>query len=179
MRKFLFVSLFFLSASLASSLSFADSPGPFRLGVGTGNIHFHHAPQGIPDGDTYAAMVFAEFAQNNYHATRLMAYRFDSDDTNLKGAETQLLIGYGLAKQGPRIYTGPTWYFERMQLTTNDRANFHGFGWQAGIGWQYRAFAVDYSFGVRDNHPYHKKMKKIGYDASHIFQNNLLFSYHF
>lgn len=165
--------------TLSFAAAQAEQPGPLRLGVGASSLNFQHAAKGVPDGKLVNANVFAEFAQNNYVATRLTFYRGKDAGGSLYGGETQLLVGYGLAKSGPRIYTGPTWHLEHLHINDLDFSHsYKGWGWQAGLGWQYKAIALDYSFGIRDNHRYNKTLKPLGFDG-HALQNNIYLSYKF
>lgn len=182
MHKFLRTIIYlgiFLGLSLSTHLTYADTSSLLRLGIGASTLDFKHASKGIPDGKTVGSVIFAEYAQDNYSATRLMFYRTDSNSTRLYGGETQLLLGYGLATDGIRIYTGPTWHLEHLHIPQIELSeSFHGFGWQLGLGWQYRSIAFDYSAAIRDNRRYKSHFKAYGADSS-VYQHNLLLSYKF
>lgn len=170
-------SLGFSSQAIAADTDLG--PGPLRLGIGATGLNFQRAIDGVPDGKLVNAVVFAEFSQNNYTATRFMLYRGTHKDTNLYGGETQLLLGYGLAKAGPRIYTGPTWHAEHLHIADLDFSHsYRGWGWQAGLGWQYKAIALDYSLGIRDNGRYNSTLKPLGFKGK-VLHNSVLLSYKF
>lgn len=175
MYKFLPIAVLLLLGFTTSSLA---NPSPLRLGVGASSLNIQYDTAGLNDGATTDGILFAEFTQGEYSATRLMFYRFKDTDTKVYGGETQLLLGYGLSKPGLRLYTGPTWHIEHMHLPATDQSHhFRGFAWQAGLGWQYKQIALDYSFGIRDNKHYNRKMRKHGYEVEHVFLHSVLLSF--
>lgn len=176
MNKLLPLSCFLLLLSTAQA-SHGDE-NFLRLGVGALGLNMQFNQPALNLGHTESPTLFAEFASSNYTATRLMAYRFHQQDLKMQGVETQLLWGYGLASQGLRIYTGPTAHIEHMHFPTSKQSHHRkAFAWQAGLGWQYKNFALDYSIGLRDNKPYNKVMKPLGYQVENVFLHSFLLSF--
>lgn len=175
-----FVRIVLVSAAfVCSSLNHAES-GTVRLGLGASHFEMRDGPQGAPSGIPLTSIIFAEFAQSNYAASRFKLYHQDSQDTHLTGAETQLLLGYGLADPGLRIYTGPTWHLEHLHLPPSDQSHStRGWALQTGIGYQIGSVAVDYAFSWRDKTPYNRLARRQGYKFDSVVEQTLLISYQF
>lgn len=155
----------------------------FRVGVGGYAADLSNAPQYMPDSDQPGFAVFAEFPQSNVAASRFILYRVNGEDgLKLQGGETQLMWGWGLAKEGPRIYTGPTWHYEKMQVPRGSSERykvFNGWGWQLGAGYQFRAVTLDFAFGWHDNQDYNKENDRAGLKDGDYTTQSLLLSYRF
>lgn len=157
-------------------------PTNFRVGTGTFRMDIGHAPAGLPDGSQTGGLLFAEFPQSNRAASRFILYRIDSDGVKVKGGETQLLWGWGLAGPGLRLYTGPAWHYERMEVPRSGSVltrTFKGWGWQLGAGVQYRAVTLDYAVMMRDNDAYKRENALAGQPSGDVFTHTLLLSYRF
>lgn len=155
-------------------------PVDLKLGLASLHMNIGHAAPKLPQADTGLAL-FAEAPQSNYAATRLLLYRL-FDQSNVRGGETQLLWGYGLAQAGPRLYLGPTWHFEKIQVQRAQGSrskDFYGWGAQAGLGFQYQSLSLDYALGLRDNRQYRHENRHFGLKAGEVWTHSLLFSYHF
>lgn len=169
--------------SFCSLTSFAEE-SQLRLGVGAYGMKLKNSLPGLPDND-FGASIFAEHTQSNYAGSRFILYSIDKDedDISVHGAEIQLLLGYGLARNGLRIYTGPTWHIEHIHLpragNTTISHTFKGWAWQAGTGVQYKAIALDYAFGLRANQSYKEENKRLGNPSSNLFTHSILLSYRF
>lgn len=177
-------SLLFSCALLFVALSpFTQAePSNFRLGVGSFVLDIEHAPAGIADGSQMGGAIVAEFPQSNYAGSRFIAYRIDTDGVKVKGGETQLMWGYGLAQPGVRIYTGPTWHYERMEVPRAGgikTRTFKDWGWQLGTGFQFRAVTLDYAISLRDNGQYKTENARAGVSNGDVWTHTLLLSYRF
>lgn len=167
--------------SFSSSLSFATEP-QIRLGVGAYGMKLKHSPQGLPDND-FGGSIFAEHTQNNFAGSRFILYNIDNDDVFVHGGEIQLLLGYGLAHNGVRIYTGPTWHIEHIHLPRENgstkSSTLKGWAWQVGTGVQYKAFGLDYAFGLRVNQSYKDENRRVGNPNGNMYTHSILLSYRF
>lgn len=172
-----------LLISLLPSAFVQAEPTNFRVGAGLFSAHIDPAEDYMPKNDDYGLSVFAEMPQSDYLASRFMLYRTQTKDTQLSGFETQMMIGYGLSKPGFRIYTGPGWHREKIEVErNNDTAHriFNGWGWHVGLGYQYQAVTLDLSASLRDNADYYSENKRIGSDKEpNAYVSNLLISYRF
>jgi hypothetical protein len=180
--------LLLLTASVFAPISVAEiassEPTNFRLGIGMLRYDVHPAPDYMPDGRHTGVTLMAEFPQNNYHGSRFIIYSQDDDDVSFWGYETQLLMGYGLANPGFRIYTGPAWHREVIKVERDGRKNpqiFNGWGWQLGTGWQYRAITIDVAATYRDTRDYRMENRiATGTNTTPApILGNLLLSYRF
>lgn len=175
---YLIVGLFL---GLISSASFAAEP-QLRLGTGAFGMNLKHSLPGLPDND-FGGSLFAEYTESNYAGSRLTLYRIDQNDVRVHGAEMQLLLGYGLAENGVRIYTGPTWHIEHIHLPRENNSTksstFKGWAWQVGTGVQYKAFGIDYAFGLRANNNYKKENRRLGNAGGNMHTHSILLSYRF
>lgn len=178
-HRLLLSSALFLVA--ASPVTLAE-PSNLRIGVGGFVLDVEHAPAGIADGSQVGGAIFAEFPQSNYAGSRFIAYRIDTDGIKVKGGETQLMWGYGLAQPGLRIYTGPTWHYERMEVPRAGGVKtrtFKDWGWQIGAGVQYQAITLDYAISLRDNGQYKTENARAGVANGDVWTQTLLLSYRF
>lgn len=180
-------AIYLLAVTLFSLISFASSAAvtsepQFKLGVGAYGMKLKHSPQGLPDND-FGGSIFAEYAQNNYAGSRFILYNIDKDEVSAHGGEVQLLLGYGLANNGFRIYTGPTWHIEHMHLPrandTTISSTLKGWAWQVGTGLQYRAIGIDYAFGLRANQAYKNENRRVGNPNGNMYTHSILLSYRF
>ncbi|MDF1764030.1 MAG: hypothetical protein P1U57_11520 [Oleibacter sp.] len=125
----------------------------------------HPSPAYMPNGKDTGITLMAEFPQDNYHGSRFIIYSLNDGDVDLWGYETQMMLGYGLAQPGPRIYTGPAWHREVIAVQRNGTRNdkiFNGWGWQLGTGWQYQAITIDIAATYRDTRDYRQENKAAG-----------------
>lgn len=178
-----FYLLIAFALSVFSSATAADQ-SQFRLGVGAYGMKLKYSVDGLPDND-FGSSLFAEYSENNYSGSRLVVYSIKDDDKDIAahGAEVQLLLGYGLANNGFRIYTGPTWHIEHMHLPRADDSSishtFKGWAWQIGTGVQYKRFAIDYAFGLRNNQSYKHESRQAGNPGGGMYTQNILLGYRF
>lgn len=161
-----------------------SEPTNFRLGIGMLRYDVHPAPNYMPDARHTGITLMAEFPQDNYHGSRFIIYSQDDDNVSFWGYETQLLMGYGLAKPGFRIYTGPAWHREVIKVERDGRKIpeiFNGWGWQIGTGWQYKAVTLDIAATYRDTRDYRMENRfATGVNTSPApILGNLLLSYRF
>lgn len=172
-----------LSFILLSASAVAE-PTNFRAGLGMLRYDVTPAPDYMPSARDTGLTLMAEFPQSNYHGSRFILYALDSDTTGLWGYETQMLLGFGLAQPGFRVYTGPAWHREVIKRQTAQGADpvvFNGWGWQAGIGWQYQAVTLDLAATYRDTRDYRMENKiatGINTPPAPVL-GNLLLSYRF
>ncbi len=126
---------------------------------------------------------FAEHTENNFAGSRFIIYNINNDGVSVHGGEIQLLLGYGLAHNGVRIYTGPTWHIEHIHLPrengTNPSSTFKGWAWQVGTGVQYKDIGIDYAFGLRANQSYKKENRRVGNPNGNMYTHSILLSYRF
>lgn len=150
----------------------------FRVGLGWLNVDIH--PSELAKKQDNGMSLFAEFPQSNYTASRFLVYRLNGeDDLRLHGFETQLMWGYGLAKSGLRVYTGPAWHHETWN-TANQSQRFNGWGWQLGTGFQHRAITMDIAATYRQPSDYHRFNRRQGIrQQPDPILANLLVSYRF
>jgi len=152
-------------ASAISVLSLAvvaDEPTNFRVGLGMLRYDVHPAPDYMPDARHTGLTLMAEFPQDNYHGSRFIIYSQDDGDVSLWGYETQVMVGYGLAEPGFRIYTGPAWHREVINTQRkgySDPQIFNGWGWQLGTGYQLGAVTLDVAATYRDTRDYRMENK--------------------
>lgn len=150
----------------------------FRVGLGWLKVDMEPSPlaQKSDDGIT----LFAEFPQTNYTASRFLIYRLDgTNDTRLRGFETQLMWGYGLAQPGLRLYTGPAWHRDSWHHTGQSQ-RFQGWGWHLGSGIQYQAITVDITATYRRANDYRRYHRRQGiHNQSAPILGNVLISYRF
>lgn len=142
-QLFLFIAIFLLGTATVVA-----EPSNFRVGVGA-----------IKLDSQWGGELFAEYPQNNHTASRFSLY-YANDDYRIKGVEAQLFWGIGLAEPGFRLYTGPSWHYEKTKKSD------HAWALQLGTGWQYRAITLDYSVSARDRH-------------ADVLVQRILFSYRF
>lgn len=150
----------------------------FRVGLGWLNVDIQPSPL-TPKRD-HGVTVFAEYPQNNYTASRFIMYRLDAAGRDrLRGFETQLMWGYGLAQPGIRLYTGPAWHYETWHNQQQEH-RFNGWGWQLGGGFQFQAITIDVAATYRHPSDYHRFNRRQGipHKPDPIF-SNLLISYRF
>jgi len=172
-----------LSLFTAMTATAAGDHSNFRVSTGVYSANLSNGPQWMPDNDQMGFAVFAEFPQSNIAASRFILYRVNGEDgLKLQGGETQLMWGWGLADTGPRIYTGPTWHYEKMQVQRGNSDHFrvfNGWGWQLGVGYQLRAITLDYAFGWHDNQDYNDENSYAGTKDGDYTTQSLLLSYRF
>ena len=169
-----------LIISLTSHSSLADEPH-LRLGVGTYGMTLKHTPPGLPNND-FGGSIFAEHTQNNYAGSRFVMYNIDNNEVSAHGVEAQLLLGYGLAHNGLRIYTGPTWHMEHMHVPRDGgtaSSTFKGWAWQVGTGVQYKSVSLDYAFGLRANQVYKNENRRVGNSNGNLHTHSVLLGYRF
>lgn len=158
-------------------------PSNFRLGTGLFSASIEHAPDWLTDGSQQGFSVFGEFPQSNYAASRFILYRINgADGVRMQGGETQLMWGWGLAQPGPRAYTGPAWHYDKMLVQRSDGDHyrvFNGWGWQIGMGFQFRAVTLDVAATWRDADDYNSEIKRTGHRDTNVWTRNLLLSYRF
>ena len=176
---FLFISCsLFLFSSYAKAQS--SEPIPLRLGIGLLQINIQDAPKHAPNHRNFGGLVFAEYSESNHAGSRFIIYNYDHKEAHLTGVETQLLFGYGLANQGLRAYTGPTWFIEHLHMPHSKKSHtFKGLAWQIGLGWQYRAITLDYAVSMRQRRSYERHFSDDNIQIGEVFNQKLLLSYHF
>ena len=144
------------SAFLATS-AYAEAESQFRVGIGRTFLYNDPARSYSRSADAwhYGWLANADYSHNNYFAARSYLYRFDGrNDVQGWGGELQLLAGYGLAGDGVRIYTGPTYIREArkdMEAIHEQFNVFQGLGWNVGTGYQWQRWSFDATATVRDN----------------------------
>lgn len=168
----------------AISLPSIAEPTNFRLGLGMLRYDISPSTDYTPKFEQTGVSLLAEFPQDNLHGSRFIIYSQNQDDTEVWGFETQMLLGYGLAQPGGRIYTGPTWYREVMRTevgSTSDSRVFNGWGWQLGTGWQYQRFTVDIATTYRLAKDYKDELARAGVNQGSptVLLSNLFVSYQF
>lgn len=171
------------AAVLGASFATMAEPSNFRLGVGSFRADTDPAPAYMPTDKEQGYSLFAEMPQSDNTATRFIYYRLDDNDKQTIGFETQLMWGIGLSEPGFRVYTGPAWHREKTSIARSGKNHqvFNGWGWQLGVGYQYKALTLDLAATLRDNHDYYTENKRAGLDddkpTSYI--SNILISYRF
>lgn len=179
-----FLSQCVLLLAACMPLSHAQD-SPFKLGFGTLIVPVEPAPNGLSQNDDWGMVVSAEFTQDRFAASRLLAYLTTTQSqnglTNLSptyGLETQLLFGLGMSHTGPRIYTGPTWHIEqRSPAPSLKNKTFMGWGWQVGGGFRYQAFTIDLSASIRDPGKLHRAHRTLGLAKPNAYSVVLMLSY--
>ncbi len=174
-----------MTLMLFSTASGHAEPTNFRVGGGQFTAHIGSAgtPDWLPDSGDAGISLFAEFPQSENAASRFLLYRVNGEDgARLQGGETQLMFGWGLSGPGPRAYTGPAWHYEKMQVVrdSGDRFRvFNGWGWQFGLGFQFRALTVDIAATWRNPDDYNHELNRAGIRDGDVWVRNLLLSYRF
>ena len=112
-------------------------PVDLKLGLASLHMNIGHAAPKLPQADTGLALLPKR--RSNYAATRLLLYRL-FDQSNVRGGETQLLWGYGLACI-PRLYFGPTWHFEKSRCSALRFAQQRFYGWVRRQAWVFNTTA--------------------------------------
>lgn len=155
----------------------------FRVGLGMLRYDISPAAEYMPNGKHTGITLMAEYPQDNIHGSRFIIYSLDDEGVNVWGVETQMLLGYGLAKPGFRIYTGPAWHREFIKLRRTNKTKtqlFNGWGWQLGFGWQLDRLTLDIAATYRDPKDYHSENKNAGVSKSPApILGNALLSYQF
>lgn len=170
--------------SAVFALTAQAEPTNFRVGTGLVKSDTDPAPAYMPSDQQVGNSIFAEMPHSENTATRFIMYRVSSEGKSLSGFETQLMWGVGLDDTGPRLYTGPAWHRENIEVVSTlgnrkDRV-FNGWGWQLGAGMQYKAVTIDLAVTLRDSHEYHAENKRAGIDKKPTsYLGNLLISYRF
>lgn len=183
--KFLKRCLLLLAVS--TPLTHAQN-SPFKLGFGTLIVPVESAPNGLSQNDDWGMVVSAEFTQDRFAASRLLAYLTTTQNQNgltrlspTYGIETQLLFGFGMGhtnRTAPRIYTGPTWRIEqRSPAPSLNAKTFMGWGWQVGGGFRYQAFTFDLSASIRDPGKLHRVHRTLGLAEPNAYSVVLMLSY--
>lgn len=178
MPAFYFIAALLISLFSHTSMA-ADTQ--LKIGVGAYGMKLKHTPAGLPNND-FGGSIFAEHTQNNYAGSRFVIYNIDNDEVSAHGVEAQLLLGYGLAQNGLRLYTGPTWHMEHMHLPRNGSTNsstLKGWAWQVGTGVQYKSVSLDYAFGLRANQAYKKENRRVGNPNGNMHTHSILLGYRF
>lgn len=181
MRTFI-TALLFAGLSLPA-LAAEQEYTNFRVGLGALRYDIHPGAEYMPDGQSTGVTLMAEFPQDNYHGSRFIVYKLNGEGEDVWGFETQMLLGYGLAQPGFRIHTGPAWH--REFITTDDDGSsdpelFNGWGWQAGVGWQFAAITLELAATYRDPQDYRNENRRAGVSGKpDPLLTNLFVSYRF
>lgn len=175
--------LWMAAALLGASAVTLSEPTNFRVGVGSFQLDSDPAPAYLPDNSDTGFSLFAEMPQSNHTATRFMLYRIDQDDKFSSGFQTQLMWGIGLSQPGFRAYTGPSWHHEKNRITRAGKNHqvFNGWGWQLGLGYQYKSVTLDLAATVRDPSDYRTEYRRagLGKKTPSVYTTNLLIGYRF
>lgn len=175
--------LWMAAALIGASTAVMAEPTNFRVGVGSFQLDSDPAPAYMPDNSDTGLSLFAEMPHSDHAATRFQAYRIDQDGKRTTGFETQLMWGIGLSQPGFRAYTGPGWHYEKTRVNRPGKRHqvFNGWGWQLGVGYQYKAVTVDLTGSIRDPHDYRTENRRagLGKKTPSVYTTSLLISYRF
>ncbi|WP_430462786.1 hypothetical protein ACQUQU_08355 [Thalassolituus sp. LLYu03] len=172
-----------LTGLLFSAIATGE-PSNFRVGVGLFQADMQNAPAYLPDGSQNGISLFGEFPQSAHAASRFMLYRINGEDgVKLSGGETQLMWGFNLNDEGFRAYTGPAWHYENIRVPASSGGTrfrtFNGWGWQLGVGAQFRAVTLDLAATLRDPQDYNDENARAGQPDGDVWTYSLLTSYRF
>ena len=180
-----------IALATAAATTAAD-PTNFRVGVAGTQLNIDPGPEYVTSSDDTGIAIFAEYPQSNHAASRFIVYRIhdDGSDTgndrkDVTGFETQLMWGWGLAKPGFRIYTGPAWHREKMLVERSGKyktRTLNGWGWQLGLGYQLGPITLDAAATWRDPDDYrleNQRTAALSDDTPDVIFNNLMISYRF
>ena len=170
--------LFLLGLSLTNA---SAEPTNFRVGLGLTTMHISPAPDYLPDSRDQGISIYAESPQSNNAGSRFFIYGINGDDdAQVRGMETQLMWGWGLAEPGWRLYTGPAWHWEKFKTNRNNHQVMNGWGWHIGTGYQFNAITVDIAATYRDPHEYLAENKRAGENTTpDSVLTHVLISYRF
>lgn len=162
-----------LCLSCAPALcSAADEPTNFRVGVGSWQLSID---PGQPDSDDRGIALMAEFPQSEHAGSRFLYYRQQGEQGYwLHGVETQLFWGWGLNQPGWRLFSGPSWYWQKSHSDQQSHQVHNGWGWHLGTGWQWQALILDVSASYRLPDEY-----RVNGKTPDVTTTNLMLSYRF
>ncbi|GGY34951.1 hypothetical protein GCM10011297_05030 [Bacterioplanes sanyensis] len=119
----------------------------FRVG---GGIWQFSVDPGHPDHSDYGYALMAEFPQSEHAGSRFLVVGLNGEQGFLlRGVESQLYWGWGLASPGWRLYSGPTWHWQKARHASSRHQVHNGWGWHLGTGFQWRALTIDIAAGYR------------------------------
>ena len=136
----------------------------FRIGVGYVENTVLSDSQ-VGNNRSKGSSLFAEFPQHEHLGSRFIIYKTYEDDFDSWGFETQLMWGFGLDQPGFRIHTGPAWHREVLTINeglSEDKHVFNGWGWQAGLGFQFSTVTLEITSTYRDPTDYKRYERKSG-----------------
>lgn len=161
----------------------------FRVGTSLTRLTINPGADYLPDSSDRGVSLFAEYPQSNHAASRFTVYRVHNDGKDLTGFETQLMWGWGLAKEGFRLYSGPAWHREKILVDRGGNSKtrfFNGWGWQIGSGYQLGAVTFDIAATWRDDQDYRAENQRaenqaagVSHERPNVWFRNIMISYRF
>ncbi|ASP40081.1 hypothetical protein CHH28_15975 [Bacterioplanes sanyensis] len=162
----------YFAVLLLLSLTATAEPTNFRVGAGIWQLSID---PGAPSHDDTGYALLAEFPQSEHAGSRFLVYGMNGQqDYLVRGVETQLFWGWGLASPGFRLYTGPAWHWQKSRAQNSSHITHNGWGWHIGTGWQWRAITLDLTASYRIPDDYDQDGQSVDVTTS-----ALLLSYRF
>ena len=157
----------------------------FRLSFGRTTLDVSPNEAYSSDGQNqhHGWSIAGEMPQSDHTASRAQLYRIDDDRLTATGLEMQIMWGWGLASEGPRLYAGPSYFFEHRhdERATDDSFDvFRDIGVSAGFGYQYQRWVLDLNAQWRDPRSYERESKsRQRNDNVSVHSMQLLMGYQF
>lgn len=160
MPHLIFTLLLFF-ASLTQAENTSSQAVTYQIGLGTGVYIVD--PKGAYSRSQNSAyqswLINSQFVFNDYLAVKADIYRLKKNgDALAVGQELALMIGLGIKqKHSSRWYLLPGYFHESrsdFKAANDQKANFSGWSFGIGAGYQWDTWSVDFNLVTRQNRDY-------------------------